>query len=41
MLSTSNLNVPIGHRFKIQLTLTKKTLTAGDDANCRIIKIIK
>ena len=25
--------VPIAHRFKIHLTLTKKTLTAVDDAN--------
>ena len=30
---TSNLNAPGAHRFKIQLTLTKKTLTAVDDAN--------
>ena len=30
---TSNLNAPNAHRFKIQLTLTKKTLTSTDDAN--------
>ena len=30
---TSNVNAPGAHRFKIQLTLTKKTLTAVDDAN--------
>ena len=30
---TSNQNAPGAHRFKIALTLTKKTLTAVDDAN--------
>ena len=30
---TSNQNAPGAHRFKISLTLTKKTLTAVDDAN--------
>jgi len=30
---TSNLNAPGAHRFKITLTLTKKTLAATDDAN--------
>src|SRR5210317_2291978 len=30
---TSNVNAPGAHRFKIDLTLTKKSLTATDDAN--------
>ena len=30
---TSNVNAPGAHRFKIDLTLTKKTLAATDDAN--------
>src|SRR5210317_519318 len=30
---TSNVNAPGAHRFKITLTLTKKTLAATDDAN--------
>jgi hypothetical protein len=30
---TSNVNAPGAHRFKIDLTLTKKALTATDDAN--------
>ena len=30
---TSNVNAPGAHRFKIDLTLAKKTLTATDDAN--------
>src|SRR5210317_809432 len=30
---TSNVNAPGAHRFKINLTLTKKSLTATDDAN--------
>ena len=30
---TSNINAPGAHRFKIDLTLTKKALTATDDAN--------
>tara|TARA_B100001057_G_scaffold499747_1_gene611596 strand:+ start:5276 stop:11542 length:6267 start_codon:yes stop_codon:yes gene_type:complete len=30
---TSNINAPGAHRFKIQLTLTKKSLTATDDTN--------
>ena len=30
---TSNVNAPGAHRFKINLTLTKKALTATDDAN--------
>ncbi len=37
---TSNVNAPGAHRFKIDLTLTKKSLTATDDANfCRVTKI--
>ena len=30
---TSNVNAPYAHRFKITLTLAKKTLTATDDNN--------
>jgi len=30
---TSNLNAPGAHRFKIQLTLTKKTTSSTDDSN--------
>jgi len=30
---TSNVNAPGAHRFKISLTLTKKSLTATDDTN--------
>ena len=30
---SSNVNAPGAHRFKISLTLTKKTLSATDDAN--------
>ena len=30
---TSNVNAPGAHRFKITLTLTKKSLTATDDNN--------
>ena len=30
---TSNVNAPGAHRFKIDLTLTKKTIAATDDAN--------